>query len=145
MLIKNVTQSNLEEALRLVNKLYDNNIEWNGFSSGYGYGEYRVTLRVKDSKGAGHRISHSGRRMISACWHVHGDFFDALLKINPNAVIKTRVAEETLTIDKDGGNWQDRDIGSAVKPLMFSEACGCGLDPLEEKEYRESLRDAELL
>jgi hypothetical protein len=29
------------------------------------------------------------------------------------------------TIDTSGGNWQDRNIGSSMYPLYFSEACDC--------------------
>ncbi|KKK42986.1 hypothetical protein LCGC14_3169140 [marine sediment metagenome] len=126
MKVRNITNDDMRRALMIVNKQYDNNVIWNRFeSNGKGF---RFTLKVKDSKKAGHRLSQSltsksnRTRMASACWHVHGDFFEALLSINEDAVIKTSGG---ITINKDGGNWQDRNIGSQFSPLYFSEACEC--------------------
>lgn len=85
------------------------------------WGLCRVVLTL------GARISSSGRRIAAACWHVHGDFFDALLKIQPNAVIVTRGGPGAV-IDKNGGNWQDCNIGSRMSPMMFSEACECAIN-----------------
>ena len=131
MIIKNTSYNELQKALELTNKLYDNNITWNNFRQENNKGtRFRVTLKCKDSKKAGHRLGFpysrtSGeekqRRLISACWHVHGDFFDALLDLNPE--IEIQVA--THKINKDGGNWQDRNIGSMMRPLYYSEACEC--------------------
>jgi len=125
MLIRNVTREQLEQGLKLVNKKYDNNIIWNNFKYEYN-NTFRVTLKCKDSKKAGHRLGFKygdmkQKRLISACWHVHGDFFDYLLSINPDVII--RVA--THTIDKNGGNWEDRNIGSIMQPMYYSEACEC--------------------
>jgi hypothetical protein len=72
--------------------------------------------------------------MISACWHVHGDFFDALFKIQPNAVVQVSAGGETRNITIDGGNWQDMNIGSEVYPLMMSTLCGCYNDIDELKK-----------
>lgn len=82
---------------------------------------YAVTLKVKDSHGKGAKIGYSGRHTVNACWHVHGDFFDALLDLNPEIVIKTL----NRTIDKKGGNWHDWNIGSIMYPRFYSEACEC--------------------
>lgn len=119
MIIRNVTQEQLKQALDLVNEKYENNIQWNNYKQEGR--NFRVTLKCHSSKGVGHRISHTGRNLISACWHVHGDFFDILLKLNSEAVIKSA----NKTIDKHGGNWQDWNIGSMIYPLYFSEACEC--------------------
>jgi len=119
MIAKNVTIQDLEQTLRLVNKIYDNNVTFNRLEQ---YGKrVRFTLRVKDSKGKGARRGHTGRRLINACWHVHGDFFDILFKINPRAVIRSAGRE----ITKDYGNWEDWNIGSIINPLYYSEACEC--------------------
>lgn len=121
MIAKNCSIEDLERALKEVNKKYENNITFNRYPEKYGNG-IRFTLRVKDSKKAGHRIGHTGRRLINACWHVHGDFFDALFKINPEAII---IVGSNRKITKNYGNWQDWNIGSVLYPLMYSEACEC--------------------
>ena len=125
MLIRNVSREDLEKAKDAVNAMYDDNIIWNEFrhegASRGGGQTYRVTLKVKDSRGPGARLGFSGRHMINACYHVHGNFFAALLEINPNAVIKA----SGLTIDRHGGNWEDKNIGSIVQPMYYSEACEC--------------------
>lgn len=121
MKITNVTETDLENALSEVNKRFDNNIIWNRFEqNGRGF---NITLKCKSSKEAGHRLGHSGRRMISACWHAHGTFFDCLWA-NPdsmNAIIRSG----PLVMKSPGDNWQDRNIGSIMQPLYFSEACEC--------------------
>lgn len=124
MIIKNVTKEELYEARRMVNEQFENNIIWNNFRQENRDGtRWRVTLRVESSKKAGHRLSFMGYRMVSACWHVHGYFFEALLKIQPEAVIK--ISRQKITIDKDGGNWTDFNIGSQMHPLSASDACEC--------------------
>jgi hypothetical protein len=70
---------------------------------------------LKGQKGA---YASSG----SACWHVHGFFFEALLTINPEAIVTSMLG----TINKDGGNWQDKEIGSPYFGyLNMSELCEC--------------------
>ena len=129
MIISNVSGENLSETLSIVSKQYDNNVIWNNYERLNTKGtRFRVTLRVVDTHGKGARLGQSltsrgnRRHIINACWHVHGHFFESLLKINPNAVIKTGMA----TITKQGGNWTDTNIGSMMEPLMYSEACECG-------------------
>ena len=125
MIIKNVSGEDLSKALAKVNEKYDNNVIWNNYQKEGN--RFRVTLRVIDSHGKGARLSQSTtskgnrRHLISACWHIHGDFFDELLNINQNAIIQTSIT----TIDKHGGNWTDRNIGSMINPLYYSEACEC--------------------
>lgn len=123
MIIKNVTETQLSQILNKLNKKYNNNIIWNNYQR-EGALTFRITLKVLDSKNKGARRSFNGRRLINACWHVHGDFFEELLKINPKVVIKAA----TKTIDINGGNWTDWNIGSMIEPLMYSEACKCHKD-----------------
>lgn len=61
------------------------------------------------------------RRIASACWHVHGHFFDALYGVNKKAVIVSRGNK----ITNDYGNWEDTNIGSQMYPYYFSDACNC--------------------
>ena len=137
MIISNVSGEDLSEALSIVSKQYDNNVIWNNYERLNTKGtRFRVTLRVVDTHGKGARLSQSltsrgnRRHLMNACWHVHGHFFENLLKINPNAVIKTGIA----TITKEGGNWVDRNISSVMHPLMYSEACECNKLKYHEME-----------
>ena len=115
------TEQEIKQALELVNKDFDNNLTFNNFES-LSETRFRVTLRVRDSHKKGSKLSYSGRHLISACWHAHGYFFEALLSLNPKAIIKTALA----TITNENGNWQDRNLGSIFEPRYFSEACECG-------------------
>ncbi len=113
------TQSQMESVLAEVNRKYDGNVKWKRFEQN-GSGVH-FTLTVNDSKRKGARRSHSGRRIAAACWHVHGDFFDALFEIAPDAYVRSLGNR----IDASQGNWQDRNIGSQMYPMMHSEACEC--------------------
>ena len=126
MLARKATLDDLQKALAVVNEKYENNVVWNREPSTYGNG-FKFTLRVKQSRGKGARlgffVNHKGNRrhLINACWHVHGDFFDALFSMNPKAYVwsgKSKIAVEH-------GNWQDRNIGSMMSPLLYSDACDC--------------------
>jgi hypothetical protein len=131
MEIVNVTEKDLKEALARINKKYENNIAFANFQQ-ISKNRYNVTLRVKDSKKAGHRIAcwayvnGKVRRLPYACWHVHGDFFDTLLDINPNAVIYALNRKIYKKGNEVIGNWEDWNIGSIMYPLYYSEACECG-------------------
>lgn len=120
MIAKNVSESDLIKALEVVNKKYNNNVKFNRFdiisSNRIGF-----TLKVKDSSGAGAKTGFSGRKTVAACWHIHGDFFEALFDINIDAVVRT--ANKVIT--REEGNWQDWNIGSIMEPLYYSEACNC--------------------
>lgn len=115
MIISNCTQEEIETALKKVSKKFGNNIIFKGFTP---EGKrFRVTLKVKDSKGLGARRGITGRRMISACWHVHGHFFDALPK---KAVIRS-----ASFVVCPGDDWNDFNAGSTMAPVYMSELCGC--------------------
>ena len=133
MLAKNTTIEQLEKALQTINQRYDNNVCWNRAPERIGK-QLRFTLRVKSSKGRGAKLSYSAysntRRTCSACWHVHGDFFDTLLDIEPSAVISSHVSMRPIKIYKDSagvvqGNWKDWNIGSLAYPIDYSESCLC--------------------
>ena len=115
------SMDDLVNALQKINQKYDDNIIFNRFD------REGFTLRVNDSKGPGHRLGFPDhdtgkqRRIVSACWHVHGDFFDALFSLVPNAVIHATGNR----IDQHQGNWIDRNIGSMINPMYYSEACEC--------------------
>lgn len=130
MIVKNVTPKELRQALDKIQAHFGGNLNFLKLEP-LG-ASYRVRLRVKDSKGKGAGVGHTGRRLVSACWHTYGYFFEALLAINDKAVIKSL----RFTITKEGGNWQDYNIGSIIYPLCASEACEC-----YNKNIREILRN----
>ena len=109
-------REDIQLALDLANKPFAGNLEFNNFQR-LSDTRYRVTLKVKDSKGPGARRGFTGRRLINACWHAHGTFFDYL---PPD----TKIVTAGLTT-YPGEPWQDRNIGSLIQPLYFSEACDC--------------------
>ena len=121
MIVTNCTEKELRKALSNTNKKYKGNVIFKRCDV-LSSNRIRFTLRVKDSGGKGAKTGFSGRRSIAACWHVHGHLFEEILKIRQDAIIRPSGQK----IDINGGNWQDRNIGSIMTPLMFSDACGCG-------------------
>ncbi len=133
MIIKNVTRQQLDKALEATNKEFKDNIIYNEIVPiNNKQTRFRMTLRVKDSHGKGARLGFyqnpntgNRRHLINACWHVHGTYFDNLLKIAPESEIKAGELTIYKTINGTFNNWQDRNIGSIMNPLYFSEACEC--------------------
>lgn len=125
----------VQEALARVNRQYEGNIEFKHI--GKAGRQVDFTLTVRSSRGPGGRRGHSGRRIAAACWHVHGHLFEAILELDPEAKIVSSMA----TITRHGGNWQDRNIGSMVSPLYYSEACDCGYHPNLKAEPLEECQD----
>jgi len=125
MIVRNVTESEMNEALRLTNVDYQNNVLFKTFApKGNGY---TFTLRVASSKGLGHRISHMGRRIPSACWHVHRDFMKNLFNLNPNAKIISchAVYDGIKGFENNYLATGYKNIGSIMQPLSFADACEC--------------------
>ena len=121
MYAKKCTISELVEAMERVNINYHNQVIWNCPPTHTPHG-IKFTLKVTHNKAVGHGISQSGRQMATACWHVHGNFFDRLFDVNPNAVIFSR----GLKITKEYGNWGDYNVGSQMNPQFASQQCECG-------------------
>lgn len=116
---RNITPEQMQQGLVILNKKYEGNIVFKRFD--VKRNSIKFTLTVKDSHGKGGRLGFSGRRVAAACWHVHCDMFDALLSLAPEA----RIVSNMATITRQSGNWQDRNIGSIIEPLMYSDACEC--------------------
>ncbi len=113
------TEAQLIDALKRTNKDFAGNVRFKRIEQ---QGRQMLfTLTVHNSSEPGARRGYQGQRVAAACWHVHGTFFDHLIDINPGVVIKTALA----TIDKNGGNWQDKQVGSVMFPRMYSEMCDC--------------------
>lgn len=129
MIVRKVTREQMESALEIVNRKYADNLCWHHIDTkGSGFS---FRLYTKDSHKPGARLHIScysidgkdrrERRGRSACWHAHGDFFDALFTIEHSARIHAR----KKLITKLYGNWEDSNIGSMLSPLMYSESCRC--------------------
>lgn len=127
MLAKNCTSEQLEQALEQINQKYDSNVIFKRIPERVGR-KIRFTLTVLHSKGKGGRLGQqvnsngNHKHIAAACWHVHGDFFDALFSVAPDAVILSN----GKPITRACGNWEDRNIGSMMYPFYYSEACDCG-------------------
>jgi hypothetical protein len=111
----NATLNELEQALAVINKKYTGNISL--FDAGR-VSKNRTKFRLSAVSGLnGARISHSGKNIPFASWHVHGEFFEALFAIREDIIIYSLGKK----ITKDGGNWEDYNIGSMMSPLYASE------------------------
>jgi hypothetical protein len=126
VILSNCTKEDIDKALAEVNREYDNNVRLNNYAQLSRTGlRHRVTLRVLNSHGSGAHLSRSmeafgrkARHTTSACWHVHGAFFDAL-------PYGTRIFSRGK-VRMAGDMWDDMNIGSIMYPVYASESCECG-------------------
>jgi hypothetical protein len=125
MKINTVSLQDMQSALVTVNAKYNDNVCFNRLDqSGR---NINFTLRVKSSKLPGHRVSHGGRHIPSACWHVHRDFMKAIFDLSPTAVIRSchAVYEGKEGFEQNYPKTGGINIGSVMSPLHFCEACEC--------------------
>ena len=116
MQVKNISIDQLEQAVSDVNIIYDYKLMFNRYPERKGnYLHFTIKSEKSGIKGA--RLSWSGRKLTAASWHAHGYLFDAILDIEPKALIKSL----DKTIDINGGNWQDWNCGSIMQPIYMSE------------------------
>jgi hypothetical protein len=136
-----VTQTGLVNALGAVNLMYGDNIIFNRCdfikTRRDGREEWQVTLRVRSSQGPGHGRSAKlrgwaddqqwgGRRMTTACWHVHGCFLDALAAVSRrDAEVELGLRSRRRCLIADHG-WKDAWVGNAYGGQRTSEMCDCG-------------------
>lgn len=125
MKINTVSMNDMQAALNTVNRAYDGNVTFNRLDQSWR--NINFTLRVKSSKGPGHRVSHTGRRIPSACWHVHRDFMKAIFDIAPDAVLRScrAVYRGKDGFERDYPATAHINIGSMMQPLSFANACEC--------------------
>ena len=134
MLIKGATREEIHAALEEANTYFGGNLQFNRFdpagSTRDGRQKHHVTLRVTSSKGPGHRLGFAysdrkPRRLVSACWHAHGRFFDALPE---GTEIQTSMGQSGTVTVLAGDQWNDYDVGSIMRPRLMSEMCECADD-----------------
>ena len=87
----------------------------------------RFRLRVNDSRKAGARTSASGRRTVSACWHVHRDVMEAIFAVNPDVVIVSALATYNGKEDFEHKHLATHyhNAGSRMYPAQFGDLCDC--------------------
>jgi len=108
-------------------ELYDGNIIVNRDSddrSNSRTNHCRTSLRVKNSRGHGARMSWSGRRTVSACWHAHRDVFREAFRLYPDAVISTVLARYTAeNFEETYRKTAYVNVGSMMSPAYAPELC----------------------
>ena len=115
----------LTKAMQAVNTQYGGNLTFNRFDVGKNHVNF--TLRVNSSNGKGHRLGHSGKRLVATCWHAHRDFLATLFDMAPNAKVVSCKAKYD---GKDGFASEfertgSDNIGSMFAPLCYRDACEC--------------------
>lgn len=141
----------LEQAAAVANRIYNGSILLIGSNAG---GErapivkvnrngvrIRFALRTVSAHGPGHRLhiqySWDGRprhkRSHYACWHAHRDVLMALFDLLPTAKVLSgsrfvnggRIVYNGKQGFLDTYRDTDRNIGSQMFPVYFSESCEC--------------------
>lgn len=127
MKVYGITEPQLQEIIQNVSQReYAGNLTWNYTEAHRNHVSF--TLRVESSKGLGHRIGHSGKRMVAACWHAHRDVMKALFKEYPNARLTSALATYRNADDfnRSFPATGNKNIGSMMQPMFMSDACECG-------------------
>ena len=77
----------------------------------------------------GFTITSAGkyRRINAVCWHGYRDMMAALYELDPNARIKTSMADYRNKLDFENRYEETgyRNVGSIMEPRMYREMCGC--------------------
>lgn len=128
MIVKNAAMENFHAALAIVNARYDGNIKFKQLEPTGRRIKFNLTV-CRTSEGTGkNKVTlpgvsiKRGKRIAAACWHVHGDFFDALFDLAPDAEIFSAM---TGIWEKKGDPWKDYEVGTGFEPLKASQACNC--------------------
>lgn len=81
---------------------------------------------------AAYRKNGEPNTVNALCWHGHRDFFRRLFTLAPASKVQTRATRESVpggwytadNFEREFGR-TDRNIGSMMHPMAFSEACWC--------------------
>lgn len=127
MIIRNVTREQLDEAIRVNPNLMFNRCDPEGRG-------FRVTLRVKSSKGDYHRRAANnpftgkrGRRLVAACYHGHYAFMERLFDLAPEAIIRSAMAtfKGVEDFEEKAEEVECRNVGAPIYPTYYGDACDC--------------------
>lgn len=157
MLIKGATREQIDEALRLTNELFEGNIRYSTIAPAgntrQGKPKHGVTLRVNDAQRAGARLGFSKtskgnrRHLASACWHVHGVFFDSLpegTEIQVGSKVQdTRTGKYRKLTTYPNAKWWDFEVGNHFEPVLLSNLCDCGGEYPMKGTWPESYHEVE--
>lgn len=126
-----ITGLSLAQFTEIVDHVSANNYEGNLIvnSDAHSLSDTRFTarLRVKSSRGAGARMSWSGRHIPAACWHAYRDVLQAMFYAYPDARARTAMA-----VYRGLDGFQElypetayKNIGSQMFPAYMPELCEC--------------------
>lgn len=113
------------DALNIINNKYDNNIIFKQEPTNISQRNrgYNFSLRVKNSSEIGAGKTRLGHRSVSACWHVHGDFYDELFDSGAKRITTSFFHNIDMRSKED--NWRDYNTGSEWFPSYASGRCEC--------------------
>lgn len=83
----------------------------------------RFTIETRDAYKHGSRTSSSGRHMRKASWEAHRDVMRALLKIDPDATIRTGFATYRGLSHFEATHLETghKNVGSMIQPVTIRE------------------------
>ena len=125
MELRKASLTALEAAVGAANTDHEDNIQLEAKQASQGL--IRFTLRVHNSSGKGAHLSASGRRTVSACWHVHRDVMQALFSAHPQASIASGLAKYRNGEDflANFGRTYYANAGSQARPVAYGTLCLC--------------------
>ncbi len=126
MIIRNASLPLIDAALVNANSNFDNNIIFKRIEKeGRGF---RLTLRVKNSRGKGAKLGFDGKRhTVAACFHAHKAFLKELYDLAPGAktISSQAIFEGKTQFDANAHFVGQKNIGSVMRPLEYGQACNC--------------------
>lgn len=130
MYIKGINSHQLDLAIRAVNDKFNAHVTTE-YTTNTRKG-VKAKLRVETNKSVFHRLAQSltslgnRKKIVSLCWHGFGHVFREVFTINPLAKIRTaQIVYKDVSAFNNNFYSTDRNIGSEIYPLLYSEACEC--------------------
>lgn len=122
-----VTYDQMVGIVEKVSAQYGGNVELHTDAKPLSSRSFRGRIVTKDADGPGSRRSWSGRRGRWACWHLYRDVMFAALLVNPEARIKSSLADYRGIYDFQLRYPQtaNKNIGSMVAPARMPDLCDC--------------------
>jgi hypothetical protein len=141
------TETQIVEALDIVNEKYGHNLVWDVHETPMG--GHSISIHVTDNTGPGHRLAHpavhGGRpvQLHSVCWHV---CYWVFRNLPPDAVMKKDDVYYKVSDQKYPVWTEDR---SSV-PILITELCECfGMrrypNPLKGEKWQDLYTKTESL